>query len=98
MLTEVPANIYSDPFLLYGKRVVVNSAFTPKMQLSEDVMVTDDFRKEINEWMIEFFGVRYLVPDDQILLVGDMFIMNPNAYKTFRQKLPFPVEVNNGRG
>lgn len=28
----------------------------PKMQLSDDVMVTDAFRAEMNAWMIDFFG------------------------------------------
>lgn len=28
----------------------------PKMQLSPDVMVSDQFRAEINAWMIDFFG------------------------------------------
>lgn len=31
---------------------------TPKMQLSDDVMVTDAFRAEINAWMIDFFGYK----------------------------------------
>lgn len=28
----------------------------PKMQLSKDVPVTKEFRKEMNKWMLEFFG------------------------------------------
>ena len=98
MLHEVPANIYGDPTLIYGKRVVVNSAVTPKIQLSEDCPVSDDYRVEINQWMIEHFGMKYIIPDDQVLLIdNDYFLMNPNAYEVFRHKLSPWIEVNHGR-
>ena len=40
---------------IQGLEVVIRQP-APKMQLSADVPVTDEFRAEINAWMINFFG------------------------------------------
>lgn len=41
-----------------GKAIVINEHLymPPKMTLSLDVPVTDEFRADINKWMLEFFG------------------------------------------
>lgn len=93
MFYEIPANIYGDSHLLYGKRVVIVSASCPKMQLSIDVPVSEEVRKETNQWMIDFFGVKYSLPDTEILMVDDAFYMNPNAYQEFIRKIPPMMEI-----
>lgn len=35
----------------------------PRMQLSEDCPVTEEFRAETNAWMVSFFGTTCNVPD-----------------------------------
>jgi hypothetical protein len=42
-------------FTFNGFKVIVRQPF-PKMQLASNVPVTDEFRAEINAWMLEFFG------------------------------------------
>ena len=53
--------------MLSGFRVVEANSW-PKMQLSKDCPVTDDFRVEMNDWMRDFFGVDCLVPRWQMIL------------------------------
>ena len=40
---------------------------TPKMQLSADCPVTDDFRAETNQWMAEFFGMHPDIPNGYLI-------------------------------
>lgn len=35
----------------------------PRMQLSEDCPVTEEFRAETNAWMVSFFGTTNTIPD-----------------------------------
>lgn len=57
-----------------------------RMQLSENCPVTPEFRKEINEWMLEFFGTEDLIPDGQSYVVQGLageracVYMNQNTY------------------
>ncbi len=55
---------------------------TPKMKLSPGDYVTPEFRKEIDEWMVSFFGVTNLVPDGTTLIsnaIGTIW-MNPRTF------------------
>ena len=56
---------------LYGLKVIL-SPDRPKMQLSKDCPVTDDFRKEINAWMVEFFGTTNIIPDGQMIMFNEL--------------------------
>lgn len=40
----------------------------PKMTLSPDVPVTDEFRAETNLWMLRFFGTTCLVKDGETIV------------------------------
>jgi hypothetical protein len=74
------------PGTLYGCKIFV-SPDRPKMQLSPDCPVTDDFRAEINAWMIEFFGVTNLIPDGHYIQMkgrGEIH-MNPRTYAEFEK-------------
>jgi hypothetical protein len=45
------------PFLYSGMVIRVSSlCVRPRMTLSERVLVTQEFRDEMNAWMLEFFG------------------------------------------
>lgn len=60
----------------------------PKQQLAEDVPVSPEFRKDINAWMIDFFGVWNIVEDGQVFNVGSGAIfMNPRTYAKFLKAL-----------
>lgn len=54
--------------LLGGYSVFVDVP-RPKMTLAGDVMVTPEFREEINAWMKDFFGVTYLVEPGQTIVM-----------------------------
>lgn len=80
------------PDLLYGLRVVVHPD-VPKMQLSLDCPVTDEYRKDTNAWMIRFFGMTNLIPDGSVYRVGDTLTMNQRTWGQIkkavnRQALP----------
>lgn len=70
---------------LLGFQVIV-SPDRPKMQLSKDCPVTDDFRREINMWMLSFFGTTNLVPDGQYIVLQEhkQVVMNPRTYAEFK--------------
>jgi len=86
---EFPDNMYHDQWFLKGKKVVVHRGWTPKMQLSEDCPVTPNFRMEMNQWMLEFFGTVPDIPDGEAWAVGDSIMMNESTYQQFRSKLVF---------
>ena len=60
----------------------------PKMQLSEDCPVSDEFRADINDWMKQFFGYSNIIEDGQILTTfaeqQQLLIMNPRTYALFK--------------
>lgn len=71
---------FSGPNTLFGMRVV-EMPRRPKMQLSEDCPVTPEFRKEMNAWLLDFFGTVPLIGDDNTAYVigGGVVMMNPQA-------------------
>lgn len=61
----------------------------PKMQLSADCPVTDDYRADTNAWMIRFFGTWNPLKDDEVIEVncdalgmagGRRMMCNPRTY------------------
>lgn len=68
---------------LYGLKVLI-AQDRPKMQLAADVTVTPEFRKEMNKWMTEFFGVECLVPDNQVIFMKHLGVCFVNK-RTFEQ-------------
>ena len=83
--------------LYIGSIAVVLSPDHPKRTLAEDVPVSPEFRIEINQWMLGFFGTYNLLADGQTILMendGKVF-MNPRTYAALklemdRQKSPTP--------
>ncbi len=74
------------PEVFKGLHVVV-SPDVPKMQLSEECPVSDEFRTEMNAWMLQFFGVTNHVEDGQVFHMPhiNQIIVNPRTYAAFRQ-------------
>ena len=64
-----------------GYDVIVAQAY-PRMTLSENVPVTPEFRVEMNEWLRGFFGVEYLVPAGQAIVLEQerKIVMRPDDY------------------
>lgn len=58
---------------------IIEAPRRPKMQLSEDCPVTDDFRKEINAWMIEFFGYDDTIKIGTAYMFGNNLVMRPET-------------------
>lgn len=70
--------------LLYGLRVVVHPD-VPKMQLSLDCPVTDEYRKDTNAWMIRFFGMTNLISNGSVYRMGDTLTMNPRTWEQIKK-------------
>lgn len=52
----------------------------PRMQLRQDLPLPDDFRREFNKWLIEFFGYKEetpIFPANLALTFGGKVIMDP---------------------
>lgn len=69
---------------LYGKKVVVAKSH-PKMQLSDDCPVSDEFRKEFNMWLLEFFGFVCDVPQGCAYFDRHHVFMHPADYEILKQ-------------
>ncbi|MGC4396003.1 hypothetical protein [Hydrogenophaga sp. T2] len=68
---------------MLGVKVVV-SPDLPKMVLSQDVPVTDEFRREIDAWMLDFFGTWNMLPDGECYTAGAVVYMNPRTFARLR--------------
>lgn len=78
-----------EPFqTMNGLKIVILQP-TPKMKLSPDVPVTDEFRSAFNTWALEFFGVTYVVPKGQTVLdkMSGVLYVRADDYHNIR-KLP----------
>lgn len=62
-----------------GLRVQIHED-RPKMQLSEDVPVSPEFRVEMNQWMREFFGTTNLI-GSQVIVMGDTVVMSEKTFE-----------------
>ena len=77
---------------------VVVSPDLPKMKLGLGDYVTPEFRKEIDDWLLVFFGTYNLIPDDQSFVsqTNNTVWMNPRTYAALKEKTrqcTGPVEV-----
>ena len=61
----------------------------PKMKLAPGDYITPEFRKEIDEWLVSFFGVTNIVPDGKTMILENPGIvwMNPRTFKQLHDKL-----------
>lgn len=58
----------------------------PRLTLSKDVPVTDEFRKDFDAWALGFFGAYNLLEDGQWINVrnGQAILMNPRTFEQLR--------------
>jgi hypothetical protein len=80
--------MFNPPFVLNGYSIVAGQTY-PKMQLSEKVPVTPEFRAEINAWMADFFGYACVVPEGQVffLKLERTIICHPKDVQKLKDKL-----------
>ena len=91
---EIMPNASYSGHELYGHKVYVSRP-VPKMQLSKDVPVSSEFRKEMDAWMLDFFGTWDIIPDGQVYTMEHFpraLFMNETTFHNLKQKLK-EVEV-----
>lgn len=71
----------TDP-ILFGLKVVV-VAEVPRYQLPLDVTVPPDFRKDFNQWALDFFGTKPEVESTPFVLHDHVFL-TPSKYEAIR--------------
>jgi hypothetical protein len=80
---------YGIPFF-NGLRVSISQPYQKaNVQLSQNVTVSDEFRKTMNEWCLEFFGWEYgeLVTDGQVIKAGEVLVMNQKTFDLLKAEL-----------
>jgi hypothetical protein len=74
--------------LPHGYSVIIRQP-VPKMQLAYSVPVTPEFRAEVNQWMIEFFGYIPFPPEEHNRVVmshtNKTIVMTAQAWDTFKK-------------
>jgi len=53
----------------------------PVLELRAEIPVTDEFREEMNAWLVEMFGTREFcpVPPGMMLMFGNSVVMRPES-------------------
>lgn len=79
-----------DPFL--GVKVIIDRP-TPKVQLQATIdgesIYSDEFRKQMNDWLAGFFGSYPPVPRGQAYKLPDgTFVVHPADYAALREAIP----------
>ena len=60
---------------------------TPRVQLSEKVTVSQQFRDQINAWLAEFFGVTNILSDGVVMRTENILFMNPRTHKWVQEAM-----------
>jgi hypothetical protein len=84
------SNFLAPEFHYNGMRVFVSPPIKyPKETLSTRVVVSEEFRQEINKWLVGMFGhkLQEVLPDGQVVRMGDMLTMNRHTYEVFRREI-----------
>ncbi len=74
--------------LIDGVRVHVTPD-VPKMKLAPGDYVTEQCRRDTDEWLVRFFGVTNLIADGQVVgspTKGEVYV-NPRTYQRLRQAI-----------
>lgn len=68
--------------LLFGAFRPVKAALWPLLRVSDDVPMTDEARKEMNEWLERKFGYDCAVPRGEFLLVPEkgVVLLHPSDF------------------
>ncbi len=79
----------------FGGVDVIESPYVlkrPKMLLSADVPVSDEFRIKMNAWMADFFGY-----EEQCIIVGNKHFVSPEVYKKLKKEILKDYPLTAGR-
>ena len=73
--------------MMYGGIKIQVSPDIPKMTLAKDVMVSPEFRAEIDAWMLWFFGTTNILPDGETYYMQSINVlaMNPRTFAALKQ-------------
>jgi len=63
---------------IFGNLVYVTSD-VPKMKLSADCPVSQEFRIEMDAWLLEFFGTSNVFEDGKVVETAHALHMNPRT-------------------
>lgn len=83
----------NDSEVIGGVRIFV-APDHPKMKLAPGDYVTEQCRRETDEWLVRFFGVTNLIADGQVigLPASNAVYVNPRTYRQLRAlKSPAPA-------
>ena len=71
---------------LFGFKIIVTPDF-PKMTLGPGDYVTQEYREEIDAWLLSFFGTTNVIEDGKsvVSIVGNFISLNPRTYAGFLQ-------------
>lgn len=60
---------------------VVEPRLVPVLSVSESVTMTDEFRQEVNAWLLDMFGSKEIcaIPKGQAIVFGYNVIMRPET-------------------
>lgn len=73
------------PYSFNGLPIIRSSALPyQKVTLSEDVEVTDQFRTEMNQWLLEFFGMVHCMVIADPGSNKKCFVLSEYAFKQLR--------------
>jgi len=81
-----PGNLFS-PLGIAGLNLFeVPVRLEPKLKLSDDVIVSDEFRAKTNAWLLEMFGERDVCPirPGMAYIFGGNVIMRPESAALLR--------------
>lgn len=80
---------FSNPNSLFGLSVIVHED-KPKMVLGppnpgHDDFVTPEFRREIDAWMLDFFGTWNMMKDGEVWYSLDSMFVNPRTFEQIKK-------------
>jgi hypothetical protein len=75
-----------------GMKIVISPDY-PKMTLSEELIPgivpwPPGFKKEMDDWMLSFFGTANLLKDDIVIYTSNTIYTNPRSYVKLKNSLP----------
>lgn len=82
MIPPDPINLLGGPSQLFGMKIIEAPVrIEPKLKLSDAAPVSDGFRAEFNDWLVQMFGMRDVSPvqPGMAYLFGNNILMRPES-------------------
>jgi hypothetical protein len=79
---------------LFGHKVIVHPDH-PKQQLSENVLVSDEFRAKTNAWLLDFFGYTNAIQDGHSIVqkANKTIYVNPRDFERLKSAVLEPANA-----